>query len=579
MSLQVTIGIELEFITSYALKDDHVEEVVDGQEPKTLVFDPVPGEESSSINDDGSITQTGMEYRIWRHIGKQIHAAGFPCDFQNDAAGKVENWEIVGDNSVKYKAEYADSCEDPKTYSNLGVEVRSRMLTFSKASLSEVEAVCSLLNRKYRVRNNATTGLHVHVGHSNFGFTFDNLKKLIAFLYTFEPQMSSLHPPHRLNNEYCRSMRENCLFTKTYQQKHGFRPSHEDFVCNVMNHTHRNELLEDIYDHDVAMAPKYAHYNFFGARDPDPWDDATPRTVEFRQHEGTLDGKRVTNWIQVIAGILRFVETCHATTWHNLLKDVHRAEVWEKEGDGRDGQREQYFSSPILADRDFTIIDLLEFIDLPGQAAYYKDKWYLHVVEPRASWEKKHTVIWEYENEVSDNSSEYKRAHAMRQHWESLDTANELLRVVGEDLVPFKSDDELWPNHAAFDTNEEQSIWDEIPGSDVGYDDMNNISDGGYNDEDTIDHSEYHRFLGFDGLYGDDQNYIDYDDFSGGGNEDGESEDDSKEGFGYQSRPLSPIVEEDEDKYDQKSSEQDQWRQHQQEDDDDEKYYLDISLD
>lgn len=98
MSLQITIGIELEFIVGYALKDGHVEVVEGRQEPKTLIFDPVPGEELSVINSDGSITQTGMEGRIWRHIGGQIHAAGFPCDFQNKATGKVENWEIVGDN-------------------------------------------------------------------------------------------------------------------------------------------------------------------------------------------------------------------------------------------------------------------------------------------------------------------------------------------------------------------------------------------------------------------------------------------------------------------------------------------------
>lgn len=441
------------------------------------------------------------------------------------------------------------------------------MLTFNQASLDEIETVCSLLNSKYRVRNNTTTGLHVHVGHGDFGFTFDNLKKLIAFLYTFEPQMSSLHPPDRLNNQFCRSMREYCMLTKTYQQKHGFRPSHEYFVCSVMNHAHKRELLANIYDHEEGMAPKYAHYNFFGARDPEFGDDAKPRTVEFRQHEGTLDGKRVTNWIQVVVGILKFVETCHPIIWHNLLKDVHKAEIWEKEGDGRDGEREQHFGAPILADRDFTIIDLLEFIDLPDQAAYYEGKWYLHDVEPRASWEKKHTVIWEYENDFSEDSADYKRAHTMRQHWESLDAANEVLRMLGErDMVSFNPDDELWPSHEAFDPDKEESNWDEIPESDGGVDDEDGEGDG----QDIIKDSKDY-FPGFHGEYGDGENrddgpvnLIDFNDYSGDGNEDGGGENESregrKEGPSDRSKPLSPVREEDGDESDQDSSKQGQPR-------------------
>jgi hypothetical protein len=190
--------------------------------------------------------------------------------------------------------------------------------------------------------------------------------------------------------------------------------------------------------------PKYMHYNFLGQED---WE-SRQKTIEFRQHAGATDGTAVTHWIRVIAGIVRFCEDGNPLGFTDLLTCAHEAETWEYENDGLDVAQEEELGH-ILAHQDFTIIDLLAYIGLPDQAAYYEDKWYRHVI-PRAQWCQEPELVWDYEDTMDKGSEEYEVEDKMRELWEDLRVIQEARELAGLQPLPgFDEDHEMWPAHSA----------------------------------------------------------------------------------------------------------------------------------
>ncbi len=197
---------------------------------------------------------------------------------------------------------------------------------------------------------------------------------------------------------------------------------------------------------DVVDA-KNGNYNFKGV---DDWTDPIEKrqTVEFRQHEGVMDGERIAMWIRVLVGIIRFVEEGDLGSYFRLLTATWNAEVWEKEGDGRDGEREVLYG-PTLADHGFTIIDLLRYIGCEEQAEYFEGKWYRHAIKHRPR-EKQHAlVLWEYEQAFPEDSPEFAQAKKLRELWEVMSTCAEAAEEIEglNGLLGFDPDGEIWPAH------------------------------------------------------------------------------------------------------------------------------------
>ena len=70
--------------------------------------------------------------------------------------------------------------------------------------------------------------------------------------------------------------------------------------------------------------------------------------IEFRQHQGTLDTKAINSWIQLAIGI---VQACRS-----------------------DAVRVTGLINAHLDDRDYTVIDLLQDLELHSQARYYAER-------------------------------------------------------------------------------------------------------------------------------------------------------------------------------------------------------------
>jgi hypothetical protein len=395
-----TFGVELEFCLEHLREG----QAIPPAETKIVMF-PVLEDESNYH------PRFAAQERVIRHISQTIADEGsFSIDPMHPRRSNFNQWEVTYDISIKSpytqhaigsedsgneadsegtNSEYSeapsklsrtaseieqDRAGDPYTYQ--GIEVVSPALHFCDESLREVEKMCALLMNTYRISNNRTTGLHVHLGHGPNGYKLTDLKSIMAFLYTFEPQISSLHPKHRFNNGYSQSLRWNSRGTLNLQEKYNRLPHASDFALSILGCKTRKMCVKLGSPRGFG---RYSHYNIQGESEDKLQMDMrdTKRTIEFRQHNGTMDGEEITMWVRTLVGILTFVESGNPLALTDLMAYAWRAEKWEKVEDESENQRTKEIGST-FADEEFTIIDLCEYLGLAEQAAYYKDRWHKH---------------------------------------------------------------------------------------------------------------------------------------------------------------------------------------------------------
>ena len=122
-----------------------------------------------------------------------------------------------------------------------------------------------------------------------------------------------------------------------------------------------------------------------------------PPTIEFRGHEGTLEPARVISWIKTLVSIISFVDTADLESLTYLLQKA-LDEKWQKQGIDQDEELQAKFG-PIPAEGDFTIIDLLRYMQLDELADFYSDKIYEFVGIPPIH--KPRLWLWDYEQQYA----------------------------------------------------------------------------------------------------------------------------------------------------------------------------------
>lgn len=170
-------------------------------------------------------------------------------------------WKIVTDGSL---GDY-----------QRGIEIVSPILRGAEG-FEAINRVMGALN-DYGCTVSRSCGLHVHVGAGNGEMTF--FKKLLKLYAVYEPVIDSFMPQSRREsrNSYCRSMTSAA-------------PNRVDMATDL------NGLLRI-----AGGESRYYKLNLTAYR--------THRTVEFRQHSGTLDAAKACNWTKFC---LRMVEAARA---------------------------------------------------------------------------------------------------------------------------------------------------------------------------------------------------------------------------------------------------------------------------
>lgn len=190
-------------------------------------------------------------------LARLITEAGVTCGVEGYNHITRTNWKIVTDGSLNGQNAF---------------ELVSPILE-GQAGLEDLKTVCEVLEAA-GVKINKSCGLHIHFDASNFGIS--QVKNMINNYAAFENEIDNFMPTSRRanNNTYCKSMigfEARIERASTMQQLAGVFSSRY-FKMNLQS---------------------YARHN----------------TIEFRQHSGTVEYKKISNWILFLHNLTEYSKT------------------------------------------------------------------------------------------------------------------------------------------------------------------------------------------------------------------------------------------------------------------------------
>lgn len=195
-------------------------------------------------------------------------------------------WMVKFDGSIR-----GGQGEDP-------FELVSPPMDFNTGNLELIENVCRGL-KELGAAVNESCGLHVHVEVKDYtpmqiASIFDNYK-------TLENQIDSLIIPGR------RKSRNGFTYSLSNRNMNirGFNTLGEFIAAKYPTEKDFNTILQDGALNGGIRSERYAKVNLTAYY--------KYRTIEFRQHHGTLNGKEITSWVRFIRNFVTQATTPVAT--------------------------------------------------------------------------------------------------------------------------------------------------------------------------------------------------------------------------------------------------------------------------
>jgi len=315
-------------------------------------------------------------------IRDSLISIGCPAEVYS-AVDPPSSWEVFYDETLK--------APEGTPYRWLPMEITSPALPFSPDSMDLIQMVCTLVETTYITNTNWSTSVHVHISAGKVPLDFHTMQRLYIFLWAFEPQMNTLHPAHRQQSKYCGGMREQSAMASEYTEKWGVPPSILAGIVEFYKCQDLESLLNKAF---CCVKGKFTAFNsgndLCWVREPHRFHKPT---IECRQHEGTLDGKRITQWVKFLAGLVQALENISPESFTGLLK-LAQSEKWEKAGkDKMANEKNQAQFGPIPAESTLTIVDILEYLGLKESADYYRNR--LFPVPGKDKWEALPVFTWD----------------------------------------------------------------------------------------------------------------------------------------------------------------------------------------
>ena len=269
-----------------------------------------------------------------------------------EPVGDYSKWSVTDD--VTIDLEDLEHVMFPKSCNMHGVEVISRILRYREDSWSReikmaVRAINSLdrPNDCKRVIANLSCGFHVHVGQGQAGFVLEEMRRVLMMVTAFERHLDQLHGASRIHRD-CYSDPVSLFFINRY--RHANPPVPRTVHAWLLR-------IAELSVHDFPG--KEYTYNF----DSCTYVSPGLRTIEFRQHRGTLIPDEIQAWISVVTNLVRFAVQSRDDELLN-------------------------FCLTTTSDPNFTIRNLLVVIDVPTETL----KFYASRLDGDVSWLRKHDV-------------------------------------------------------------------------------------------------------------------------------------------------------------------------------------------
>jgi hypothetical protein len=209
-------------------------------------------------------------------VATALREAGIDCQNEGYNHTTRNHWKVISDASLNGTQAF---------------ELVSPILE-GLAGLAQVETVSRVLTR-LRVKINKTCGLHIHFDASGFGL--EQMKNIVVNYANYEAIIDSFMPQSRRanNNTYCRSI------TRLAEQVDG---------ANSIN-----QMVD-------LQGTRYQKINLQAYN--------RHRSIEFRQHSGTIEFEKIKNWIVFLHNLVEYSKTKQvgATSLETLSK-IQQPEV------------------------------------------------------------------------------------------------------------------------------------------------------------------------------------------------------------------------------------------------------------
>ncbi|PQE31552.1 amidoligase enzyme protein [Rutstroemia sp. NJR-2017a WRK4] len=388
--LDLTFGLELEFslaVLPLSFPDPHPNYTRSIYAPirdPSLPADAPPSSDAWHNYPMDRIHGLFFKHRIqWMknakaHIASFLESHGFcatvtcrnHCGFHDGLSLQEkfdqEVWTVAEDNTITSGFHHG--------YFLLGMEINSPPLPFNESSLQKVRDVLDLLSKEYMILCDKSSSIHVHIGNSGKPFSLDTVKNFTMLAYTFENQLSQLHPKrystgpfvdiygllpfspllrqfsrlvfqadnlvksrggsghhhaldilysktdvnslveltHSENCNYCCRLAYNLDYLRDSENKDSDSDKHSDKHSDKYKH-------EDKHQHKDKAKDKDKDSDDESDDDDDGYADRKFKTtIEFRQHRSHLDSEEVAHWITVCAGLVQYAEK---TLFPDVLRD------------------------------------------------------------------------------------------------------------------------------------------------------------------------------------------------------------------------------------------------------------------
>lgn len=232
-----------------------------------------------------------------------IRAIGLACNYEGYTHRTTPHWKTVTDASIR----------------GVGCEVVSPVLPANEESFRQVEAICNAL-RAAGAGVNTSTGYHVHVGGTDeHAITLDCLKNLVKISTKLDDVIDQVVAPSR------RTAARNCFCRSLLSMVGGeYAPTDALEVkrARIEQAFKRVDACKTLTDLTGLFSSRYYKINV----------QAMLRhgTVEFRQHQGTVDAQKVVAWLRLCIGLVDFATKARAIK--NRRKEAFAYVIWMAKG-------------------------------------------------------------------------------------------------------------------------------------------------------------------------------------------------------------------------------------------------------
>ena len=209
-----------------------------------------------------------------------LAAAGITAVFEGYTHAVTRHWKIVTDASVNRTGTGTG-----------GLELVSPVLRGANGLAELAKAVKALAGAGARV--DRTCGVHIHIGMD--GLNGAQIMNVVDYYAANQSHINGLVARSRLSSGYCRPANQMSRYTM-------------QAISQARQATNPTQIRDAFRNGERYYSVNVTSYAKYG-------------TLEFRQHQGSLNGKKLTNWVKFL---LATVENglLHGATTHGSLAEM-----------------------------------------------------------------------------------------------------------------------------------------------------------------------------------------------------------------------------------------------------------------